>query len=116
MSESHILFQVASIGGQAGFWAAFLFPAVTAFYWPWWTNVWGWTIVLLDSTIALALLGDVLVIEFGMRPGSVPGHVFAWIEAVALCMVPAVIVWRAVLVFITQRRGDRAAEQDVRAD
>jgi hypothetical protein len=98
-----VLHQVASIGTQAGFWAGLLFPAVTAVYWPWWRHWWGWTIVVLDMAIVLALLGSILVLEFGLHPGSTPGHVLAWTEAFALCLVPAVIVWRAVLVFITQR-------------
>jgi hypothetical protein len=105
--QPHILYEIGSYGAQAGFWAAFLFPVVTAFYWPWWRHPWGWTIVGLDFAIALALLGGILVIEFGMVPGSTPGHVFSWIEAIALWLIPVIIVWRAVLTFITQRQGRR---------
>jgi hypothetical protein len=107
VTQPHALVEVATIAAQAGFWAAAMFPPVTALYWPWWQHQWGWTIISLDFSLALALVGDVLVIEFGMVPGSTPGHIFAWVETIALCLIPVIIVWRAVLTFVTQRRGAR---------
>lgn len=105
MTQAQILEDIASYGGQAGFWAAISFPAITALYWPWWKHAWGLTIVSLDLALALALLGDVLVLEFGMSQTGLPALVFSWVEAIALCMIPCIIVWRGVLTFITQRRA-----------
>lgn len=105
MTQAEVLQDIASYGAQAGFWAAAAFPIVSAFYWPWWRHLWGVTIVAMDVAIALALVGDILVIEFGLVPGSTPGHVLSWVEAIALCLIPCIIVWRAVLTWITQRGG-----------
>lgn len=117
MTQQQILYDIASYGGQAGFWAAAVFPLITSLYWPWWKRPWGWTIVSLDLAIALALLGDILVIEFGMVPGSEPGHVLSWVDAIALCAIPVIILWRAVLAFITQRQGNhRDQERQPTAD
>ena len=112
MIQSPVLREIAVIGIQAGFWAAVMFPVLTAWYWPWWKHQWGWTVVCLDAAIAFALLGDIMVIEFGLRPGSTPGHVLAWVEAISLCLIPVIIVWRAALVFVTQWRGSHGGDAD----
>lgn len=112
MTQESILRDVASYGVQAGFWAAMAFPVVTAFFWSWWQHLWGWTIVALDLAIAMVLLGAVLVIEFGLQPVDETGLVLFWVEAIALCLVPVIIVWRAVLIYMTQRRGRREEEAE----
>lgn len=105
MTQDEILSEVARVGVQAGFWAAVSFPLVTAFFWPWWQHLWGWTIVALDTALALALFGDVLVLEFGMATTGLNGRIFSWVEAISLCLIPCIIAWRTVLTFMTQRRG-----------
>ena len=110
MTQLQFIQQVAIYGIQVGFWVAVAFPVVSAFFWPWWRHAWGMTIVALDVAIALALLVSVMTLEFGLVLGSTPGYVLAWTEAFSLWAIPAIIVWRAFLVFRTQRRGRGAPD------
>lgn len=107
MTEAHVLLLVEEIAIQAAFWASCLFPVVTALFWPWWESEWGWNIIALEIAIAVTLLPDIMIIEFGMKPGSTPGHALLWTSAISLCLVTVVIVWRAVVIFRSQRAGLR---------
>jgi hypothetical protein len=82
------------------FMVAVLFPLVTAFFWPWWTSGWGWNIVTLESAIALALLPAWLHYVFGFTAVSYP---FRWVQVGSIMAVAFIIVWRSVLIWITQR-------------
>ena len=111
MTEAHLLLMVEEIALQAAFWASAVFPLVTSLFWPWWQSEWGRNIIALEAAIALTLLPDILIIEFGMVPGSTPGHVLLWTATVSLCLVTVIIVWRGALIFRAQRAG-RARDRE----
>lgn len=103
MTEVQVLADVHQIAVQAGFWVALAFPVVTGAYWPWHRSWWGRNLVALDMVIMLALLGSTLHYEFGLDYGHAPGHVLLWVTAVSLCLVPAVLIWRMVMIWLVQR-------------
>jgi hypothetical protein len=87
-----------------------LFPVVTTFFWAWWRSEWGWNIILLEACIAATLLPAVLLIDFGIDDITL-----RWIQAAALLLVGAVIIWRGVLIWRTQRAGSTRELESGRA-
>jgi len=79
---------------------AVLFPAVTAFFWPWWRSVWGINMILLEGCIAVTLLPTLLLLDFG-----IDNWALQWLQAAALTGVAAVIIWRGFLIWRTQAAG-----------
>ena len=77
-----------------------LFPLVTALYWPWWDSWWGRNIVGLEICIAATLLPAVLFRDF-----AIDSLVLRWAQLVSLTLVAAMVVWRAVMIWHTQRQG-----------
>jgi hypothetical protein len=93
--------------GEYAIWFSFLaavaFPLVTSLFWPWWQHSWGWNIVTLEMAIAVALLPAWLHYAFGFTIAASTG--FAWLQVGAVMLVGVIIVWRTVLIFLTQRHG-----------
>jgi hypothetical protein len=85
------------------FWVCLAFPAVTAIYWPWWHDIWGWSIVILELLVPLALLAGVLRIDFGLRTLNL--LTFGWIELAALGLIPLVVIHRTWLIWHRQRKA-----------
>lgn len=89
-----------NVASQFTFWAALLFPAVTALFWPWWRSVWGMNLVTLEVWIWISLLPAPLHAYFGVP--YAPLMVF---QVAAVCGAGLTVIWRAVLIYLTQRRG-----------
>jgi hypothetical protein len=93
--------------GEYAIWFSFLaavgFPLVTSLFWPWWRSEWGWNIVTLEMAIAVALLPAWMHFAFGLTTRGSYG--FAWLQVGAVTLVGVIIVWRTVLIFLTQRHG-----------
>lgn len=85
---------------NATFWTSLFFPIVIAGVWPWWQDWFGQTMVALDLCVAGAAAQGVLRYDFGIRSTSL-----AWADVVFLVLVTAVIVWRTIMIFRTQRKG-----------
>lgn len=93
------------------FWAALAFPFLIGLIWPWWRDWWGQNMIALDLCVAGATVGSVLRYDFGIRSTSL-----AWVSIVFLAMVFVIIVWRGVMIFITQRRGVTSYADNPAAD
>lgn len=88
---------------NVAFWVTLAFPVATRFYWPWWQSWWGKNIVSLELTVALALLGSILRIDFGL---SVAKDIwFGWLTVASVALIPVIVVHRAILIWKTQRAG-----------
>jgi hypothetical protein len=87
------------------FWVCLAFPLVVALYWPWWKDWWGWSIVVLELLIPVALLGGILRIDFGLR--SLNPFLFGWIELTAIGLIPLVVIHRTWLIWYRQRIAAR---------
>jgi len=97
---------------NACFVVSLLFPVVTRLYWPWHKSSWGWNIVMLEIGIAAAIFPSWLFIDFGIS-----SQTLELIQAIALALVFVNVVWRAVMIWISQRDGvlDDEATRDIPA-
>lgn len=88
------------------FWgSAVAFPVTTTMFWPWWRSDWGWNIVLFELVVGGTSLPYVLLLNWGVR-----GTWLAWMEAVFLSVAFAVLFWRTVIIWRTQRKGSARNE------
>jgi hypothetical protein len=94
------LLEAASV---ATFWVSFVFTPAISLIWPWWESDWGWNIVLLESCIWVSLLPAPLHVMFGVPYGPF----LSWFQVAAVLGAGAVVVWRAVMIWHTQRAGGR---------
>lgn len=86
------------------FWSALGFVAAVSLFWPWWKSQLGWTIAAKSIAIALAVLPSILYTWFG--PGVYRDAPWlAWVAIGALALIPPILVWRAVILWHTQRRA-----------
>lgn len=90
------------------FMASVLFPGITALYWPWWKSGWGWNIITLELCIAGALVFAWLHYAFGITITS--SYVATWAQISTVGAVGLVVIWRAVLIWVTQRAGGHEDE------
>lgn len=98
---------------NACFIASLLFPVVTRLYWPWHESSWGWNIVMLEVGIAGAIFPSWLFIDF-----RVTGQLLGLLQVIALALVFANVVWRAAMIWRSQRAGvleDDATRRDTQA-
>lgn len=100
MTQAHLLLDLDVAAVWAAWTAAVLFPFVTGFYWPWWRSEWGWNIITLEIGLALAVTPAWLHYVFGLQATSFP---FRWFQVAAIFFIAFVIIWRAVLIWRTQR-------------
>lgn len=82
------------------FLTSLLFPVVTRFYWPWNESSWGWNIISLELSIAGCLLPSFLYIDF-----RIDDWLLRWSQVIFLAMVGVIVLWRAVIIWQTQRKG-----------
>ena len=101
MTQLHVLRDCAQAAAGVAFWTCLLWPAVTATFWPWWRDQWGWNMVIKTEMIALALLAGVAHMEFGLPLG----YPLLWTEVVAVTAIPVVLAWRTWIIWRTQRDG-----------
>jgi hypothetical protein len=90
-------------GVSVGFIVALLFPFVglpKIGFWPWWQSDWGWNLVAFDFCVALALLPVWLHRFFNLDQFA---YYFGWIQAVSIWGIPAIILWRVVMIWLSQR-------------
>jgi len=85
---------------NACFIASVLFPVVTRLYWPWHESSWGWNIVMLEIGIAGAILPSWLFIDF-----RVSSQTLELLQVISLALVFVNVVWRAVMIYRSQRAG-----------
>lgn len=85
---------------NVGFLVSLLFPVITRFYWPWNESDWGWNIISLELSIAGCLLPSFLYIDFG-----VTDMLLRWSQVLFLGAVIVNVLWRAVIIWQTQRKG-----------
>lgn len=100
------LIDVANAEIMVGFWVSLAFPFVTRFFWPWNKSWWGWNIVMLDLSIAGTLFPSWLFLTFHVNDAWLQ-----WIQVFFLGLVVVNVVWRAVMIWRTQRRGDLREEE-----
>lgn len=100
MTQEQFLADAGMWLANVTFFTSLAFPLATAVFWPWWASWWGRNIVSLELGIAVTLLPAVLFRDFG-----VDSLVLRWVQAAALATVPLIVVWRAVMIWQTQRAG-----------
>lgn len=105
MTQARLILDLSEYAIWFAFLASALFPALTSLFWPWWKTTWGWNIITLELGIALALLPSWLRLAFGLRPTA--SYAFAWLVIVSVFAVGFVVTWRGILIWRTQRRGER---------
>jgi hypothetical protein len=103
LTQLQFLTDWANDAVPVAFWACALWPALVAWFWPWWQHQWGWNMVIKTELIAVALLASVLRREFGVQNV----YVLAWTVVAAVTLIPVVIAWRTVLIWRAQRDGAR---------
>jgi hypothetical protein len=81
------------------FWAAIAFPFVIGTIWFWWLDWWGQNMIAFDLCFAGAALPLVLRYDFGVKASAL-----AWVDVISLSLVTLVVIHRAVMIFVTQRR------------
>jgi hypothetical protein len=91
---------------MACFWVSLAFPFVTRIFWPWNKSWWGWNIVLLDLSIAGTLFPSWFYMTFHVSDIGL-----LWAEVIFLGLVVVNVVWRTVIIWRTQRRGDLREEE-----
>lgn len=96
------------------FWVCLAFPVITALYWPWWKDHWGWSIVVLELLVPVALLAGVLRIDFGLR--SLDPILFGWIVLAALGLIPLVVLHRIWLIWHKQQEAASKIERELDHD
>jgi hypothetical protein len=97
-----------NVASQFTFWAGFLFPPVTALFWPWWRSVWGWNIITLETWIWLSLLPAPLHAYFGVSYDSF----LMWFQVAAVAGAGLTVAWRGILIYLTQRAAARRPPAD----
>ena len=102
MTQLQLITHLAVTGVGILFWVCAVFPILIAIVWPWWQSWWGRNITLLETSLALALLPSVLKNEFGVTPNT---YFFGWMVVAALFGAATIVVWRCVMIFVTQRRA-----------
>jgi hypothetical protein len=85
---------------NAGFLISLLFPIVTRLYWPWNESWWGINIIALEMAIAGTLFPSFVFLDFG-----VDDLALRWFQVVSLGAVIATLIWRAVMIWLTQWNG-----------
>jgi hypothetical protein len=100
----HYLVIVSDWVVMVAFWVVFLLPAGLATFWRWWETYFGWSIVLMDLPVVLALSPDALHRLFNL---DVDTLFFQWFVVAAIGLVPIVTIWRMWVLLETQRGGKR---------
>lgn len=105
MTQGQILADLINWGIDAAFLFPFLFPAYIRLIWAWEKDEWGWNIVTLDLAVSLALLPSFYRRVFGVDGDRT---FFLWLVTISLWAIPAIIVWRSVMIWRRQRnvQGD----------
>lgn len=88
---------------QVGFVVSVLFPVITRVYWPWNQSWWGWNTVLLELSLAGFLFPSWMEINFRFD-----NIWLQWMEVASLGAVTVNVMWRAVMIWRTQRSGAEA--------
>jgi len=110
VTQLQVLREWADIAVGVTFWVCLLWPALVRPFWPWHQHEWGWNMVIKTELLALALLSAVLKIEFGVTSGLA----LLWIEVLAVSAIPPVVVWRAWIIWRSQRAGALRAREQAR--
>jgi hypothetical protein len=114
MTQAQLLADIIHDGVSVAFIVSVLFPIiglphfrlwptqwrVRIGFWPWWQSDWGWNLIAFDYCAALALLPAFLHRFFGLNPDT---YLFGWIEAISIWGIPAIILWRTVMIWLSQR-------------
>ncbi len=102
MSQQQFLFDLGIILAQVVFWESALFCISVSFFWPWWKQDLGWTIVLKTAAIGLILLPFNLHVWF---PGTFPIYSlpWEWVRTVAFASVGVILLWRFIVIYVIQR-------------
>lgn len=105
MQPDHALLVYEHVLVNVAFLTSVLFAPVVSAFWPWWEESWGQNIVLLELCIAGSLFSSWLFIDFGVNVDSLQ-----WVTAAFLTLIPLIIIWRTVLIWLTQRQAARERE------
>lgn len=103
MSQAQLIRDAGEYVVWFTFMASVLFPPVTALFWPWWKSPWGWNIITLEMGISVALVFAWLHYAFGIT--ITRSYAATWAQIAAIAFVGCVIIWRAILIWRTQRKG-----------
>jgi hypothetical protein len=106
MSQTLVVLDAGNAVVQLTFLTALLFTPVVSMFWPWWQHSIGRTVTAEAAAIALVLAPGVLH-EWDVL--TVTSIAFAWSRVVCLALVPGILIWRAIAIYLIQRGGSRAA-------
>lgn len=100
MTQAELIVNFVNWGINVAFIVSLVFPIAIRPIWAWTKHSWGWNIVVLDWAISLALLPVWVHRAFNLNPDT---YLFGWIQAASIWIVPVIILWRAVIIWLTQR-------------
>lgn len=89
------------IGIETIFYCSIAFCLAVSLFWPWWQSRLGWTIVAKSMALAIATLPAMVFFWFGFQPPE-------WLRIASisgLWLVPPILAWRALELWLVQRRG-----------
>jgi hypothetical protein len=94
------LLDAAQWAANFALWGSLFFPLVTSRFWPWWQSWWGWNIVSFDLALGGTSFPYMLVLDWKIR-----GTWLVWTEVFFLSASFAIIAWRTVMIWTSQREG-----------
>lgn len=100
MTQAQLIHDVTIVLVHATFWICFLFVPIVSTFWPWWKTDLGVTVAVKTAAIALILLRTELAWIFGINP---QGTALVWLGLVSFAVVPAVVLWRLVIIWTLQK-------------
>jgi hypothetical protein len=105
VSQAQLLIDIGHVVVVFTFVVSVLFTPVVSTFWPWWQHGIGRTVAAEAIALALAFAPSAFHVLFGL---NVTGQLVSqWLVLVCIAAVPGILVWRAVIIYLTQRRGAR---------
>lgn len=100
MTQEQLIADISDVVILYTFWVTALVPVAVASFWRWWRHELGWTFVIMDVLLALALSPAAARRMFGI-PITSPG--FEWFTLAAIALIAPVTVWRVSVLWRVQR-------------
>ena len=89
---------------QAIFYTSLLFTVAVSTFWPWWRSQLGWSIIAKSLALTVAVLPAMIAYWFG--PAIYARNPWlGWLSIGAMATIPAILAWRAWVLWQVQRKG-----------